>query len=73
VGGDQFRPVGVRARLPGHRCLLALEVAQVAGGGQPGHEPVGVGGQFSARLVAIDNLVVGDEQHEQHGGVPGQR
>jgi hypothetical protein len=72
VDRDQFGPVGVRAGLPGHRRLLGLQVAQVPARGQQGDEPVGVSGQLGAGLVAEDDVGVGDEQHQQHGRVPGQ-
>ena len=41
--------------------------------GEPGDEAMGVAGKFGAGLVAEDNLLVGHEQHQQHGRVAGQR
>jgi hypothetical protein len=41
--------------------------------GQPGDETVRVTGQFRCGLVAEDDLLVRDEQHQQHGWVAGQR
>jgi len=69
---DQFGPVGVRAGLAGYGCLLCPQVAQEPGGGQAGHEPVRVARQFCAGLVAEDDFLVRNEQHQQHGRVPGQ-
>jgi len=31
-----------------------------------------IGGQFGSGLIAEDDLLIGNEQHQQHGRVPGQ-
>ena len=72
VGCHQLRAVGVRARLPGHRRLLRLQVAQEPARGEPGDKPVRVAHQLRPGLVAEDDLLVGHEQHQQHRRVPGQ-
>jgi hypothetical protein len=52
----------MRACLPGHGCLLCLQVAEEAAGGQPGDETMRVADQFRSGLVAEDDLLVRDEQ-----------
>jgi len=68
----QLRPAGVRARLPGHRRLLRLQVAQEPARGEPGDESVRVAHQLRPRMAAEDDLLIGHEQHQQHRRVPGQ-
>lgn len=70
---DQFRPVGLRAHLPGHRCLLGLQVPEEARRGQLGNESVGVVDQLGAASVSVDDLLVRDEEGKQDGGVAGER
>ena len=68
-----FRAVGVRTCLPGHRCLLRLQIAQQPVGGEPGDEAVSVAGQLGSGIITEDNLRIGHEQHQQHRRVPSER
>ena len=72
VCGHEFGPVGVRARAAGHGGLLAPQVAQEPVGRQPGHEPVRVVSQLCPSVVAEHHVLVGNEQDQQHGRVPGE-
>lgn len=52
VLGDQLRSVGVRTGTAGHRVSLALQVSDEPVSGETGNEPVAIGDELGANLVA---------------------
>ena len=69
VHGDELRSIRVCTGLTGHRCALGVQVPQEPLAGQARHETISVRDKLGPGCSADHDLVVGDEQGQQHRGV----